>query len=390
MARGEVTPMVADATPSGITSPSLPRTHRWVHLAALPLALAGLYHLALLYRIFFARLAYPLDLEWMEGGMLCHALRLVEGKPLYAPPSADFISYLYTPLYPVVLAGLGEVFGLSYMLGRLVSIIAFTGTLTLIARVVQRESGAGAVGWLWGVGAAGLAASSFQYTGTWYDLVRNDSLYMLLTTSGLYLLLYHRRTRGLVAASLLLGLAFLTKQTASLFILYSGAALLLLRWRRLPLHVAVVGLVAGGTVLLWNHLSHGWFWKYTYEMHQGHDFYWDRIWPVTEQKLLHFFPAVAAVLGLWALLGPGLMVARVKGGASRRGALFWFFVALMGVLWATPPSGPGSTRLSRGWSSPLCSWGWPVPTSPARWQGRGGGVSVPPSVCCSGWASPVS
>src|SRR5690348_1839440 len=77
--------------------------------------------------LFVRRLFYPYDLEWMEGGMLCHALRLLEGKPIYAAPSVDFIPYLYTPLYPALLAALGRVVGLGYLLARLVSIGSFAG-----------------------------------------------------------------------------------------------------------------------------------------------------------------------------------------------------------------------------------------------------------------------
>src|SRR5262245_39687639 len=74
---------------------------------------------------FVRRVPYGYDLEWMEGGMLCHALRFLEGKPIYAPPSVDFVPYLYTPFYPVLLALLSYVFGLGYGLGRVVSLAGF-------------------------------------------------------------------------------------------------------------------------------------------------------------------------------------------------------------------------------------------------------------------------
>ena len=302
----------------------------WIYAGALVGAAAGLYHLGLLYTIFLGRMGYPLDVEWMEGGMLCHSLRLMEGLPLYAPPSADFISYLYTPFYPLLLAGLGKVVGLSYTLGRVVSVLAFTGCLALLFRAVQRQTGGGWPGALWGLCGAGLAASSFNHTYGWFDLVRSDSLYLLLVTAFLYLLIFHARRSylALIAAGVLAGLAFLTKQTASMFIIFSGAAFLIICWRRLPLYVAVVGLVAGGTVLAWNHASDGWFWKYIYEMHQGHDLYWDRIWPVTEKKLLEFFPVVGGVLGLWLLAAPVAWILRRKINGR---TLYWFMVALCGI-----------------------------------------------------------
>jgi len=302
----------------------------WIYIGAALGAVAGLYHLGLLYYVFFGRVGYPLDVEWMEGGMLCHALRLMEGKPLYAPPSADFISYLYTPFYPALLAGLGKVFGLSYTLGRAVSVLAFTGCLALLFRAVQRQTGGGWPGALWGLCGAGIAASSFNHTYGWFDLVRSDSLYLLLVTAFLYLLIFHARRsyKALIAAGVMAGVAFLTKQTASMFIIFSGAAFLIICWRRLPLYVAIVGIVAGGTVLAWNHASDGWFWKYIYEMHQGHDFYWDRIWPVSEKKLYEFFPFVAYVLGVWVVAAPVAWILRRRFDGF---TFYWFLVALCGV-----------------------------------------------------------
>ena len=73
----------------------------------------------------YQRFGYNYDLEWMEGGMLHHALRIRSGVGIYVPPSIDFIPYLYTPLYPALLAMLGKVFGLSYALGRAISIVAW-------------------------------------------------------------------------------------------------------------------------------------------------------------------------------------------------------------------------------------------------------------------------
>ena len=72
------------------------------HLPFLPFVVLAGWVFAVLARVFLARLSYPLDLEWMEGGVLTHALRLSRGQPLYAEPSVDFVSFLYTPLYPAV------------------------------------------------------------------------------------------------------------------------------------------------------------------------------------------------------------------------------------------------------------------------------------------------
>ena len=68
--------------------------------------------------MFARRLAYPYDLEWMEGTMLLHAQRLREGQPLYAPPSLAFVAFAYPPLQPALVALASAVFGLDYATGR--------------------------------------------------------------------------------------------------------------------------------------------------------------------------------------------------------------------------------------------------------------------------------
>ena len=59
-----------------------------------------------------SRMFYPFDLEWMEGGMLVHGLRIMEGKQLYVEPSSEFIPFIYPPLYSWLLGIGGWIFGL--------------------------------------------------------------------------------------------------------------------------------------------------------------------------------------------------------------------------------------------------------------------------------------
>ncbi len=302
------------------------------HVGAGMAAVAGLVQIGILYYIFLSRIAYPLDLEWMEGGMLLHAQRVVDGKPIYGPPSVEFISYLYTPFYGLLVGWLGKVLGLTYLLGRVVSVLSFTAVLAVVFLAARRQCGRGWAGALWGVAACGLVSSTFQHTGAWYDLVRNDSLYLGLVATSLYLLRYHNESaRGVAIAGVLAVLAFFTKQTASLFIVLSGVTLLLMSWRRHPIYVVIVGAGTGALLLLGNALTDGWFWKYTFEMHQGHDLYWDRIWPVTELTLLGFFPAVGLVFGVWLLAAPVCWVATRSLRRLDRGNLYWALVALVGI-----------------------------------------------------------
>ena len=47
----------------------------------------------LLLVVFAWRLFFPLELEWMEGGMLHQARRIQLGQSPYPPPSADYVPF---------------------------------------------------------------------------------------------------------------------------------------------------------------------------------------------------------------------------------------------------------------------------------------------------------
>ena len=83
-------------------------------------------------RLFGGRAAFPLDLEWMEGGVLVHAQRMVNGQGIYVAPSLEFIPFLYPPLYPALLALLSALTPLGYLMGRLLSILAFAVALATV------------------------------------------------------------------------------------------------------------------------------------------------------------------------------------------------------------------------------------------------------------------
>src|SRR5687768_14574560 len=193
--------------------------------------------------LFLGRASFPLDLEWMEGGMLLHAQRLAEGKNIYVAPSLEFIPYLYTPLYPALLAALSKLMPLGYLLGRLVSIAAFVGALALVFHAGLRQALEGSLRpWAqrlrWvaiepvvAMAAVGAVATSFAFTGSFYDLVRADSLLLLLEAAALTAALFGIGPRSAAAAGVLIALAFFTKQTASLLGIAIGFGLLASHWR---------------------------------------------------------------------------------------------------------------------------------------------------------------
>ena len=175
----------------------------------LPAVLATGWIVALLAYTVAGRLFFPYDLEWMEGGVLVHAWRVLNGEALYVYPSSDFVPFIYPPLYHWMVAALGSVFEFGYGPARVLSI---TGTLlaALAATAAARQEGAR---WGMSIAAAGLYLSTFEDTGAFFDLVRIDGLFMALTVGALVA----GRAAAWRVAGVLLTLAFATKHNAAAF-----------------------------------------------------------------------------------------------------------------------------------------------------------------------------
>jgi hypothetical protein len=284
-------------------------------LRAVTLALAA-WFVALLVYVFARRFVYPYDLEWMEGGMIAHALRLVHHQPIYAPPSVDFIPYLYTPGYPWLLFVLGKVFPLGYKLGRFVSVASFFAVAVLGYVYARREGGSRAAAFA----SIAIMFAAFVPTGTFYDLARPDSLFMALVTAGLFVAWWQRKSyAGGVAAALLLVAAFFVKQTAAPFMVALGVALLLAEPRVAIVYGLTLAVVGLPSLWLANHSSNGWFWTYTSVLHRKHDFFVARAFLGTPGRLL-------------LILGPSVLL--VPWALARRrtpGLVYATFIALAGI-----------------------------------------------------------
>jgi hypothetical protein len=245
------------------------------------------------------RLFYPYELEWMEGEMVDHVRWLLAGNLLYAKPSIEFISSIYTPLYTYVSAGVTLLTGEGFFPLRLVSFLATLGCLGLIFRIVQRETGH----WTYGLLAMGVFAGTYRASGAWFELARVDMLALLLLLGAVYLLRFRETLLGWGFAGLLLALAVMTKQS-----LLCASALLLLyglvRERKLFLSAAgtfIIILIS--SVLFLNELHDGWFWFYTVQVPSQQQIFWS--YPVTflRHDLMRVLP-MGIIGGLFLLLRP--------------------------------------------------------------------------------------
>ncbi len=285
------------------------------YLPYLPFFILSLAALVKLYQVFFLRMTYPLDLEWMEGGTLVHALRIMDGRPVYAEPSVEFVSFLYTPLYPAVLAFLGRIFGLGYFLGRMVSVVSFSAACVLGVLWV-RSSADGyederlkPLALCAGLAACAITATAYPFCGWWYDLVRADSLWLALVVWGCFMVRPAglRKSRHITVrvafGAVLLTAAVFTKQTAVPFIVATIVGMALTApWKMTLLFAGVCATLVSVLVFLGQRLTDGWFWIYVYQLHQSHEFLWERVWPETPRVLMNWGFPVFFVVVSWPII----------------------------------------------------------------------------------------
>ncbi len=205
------------------------------------------------------RLFYPFDLEWMEGAMVNHVGRILQGQPLYGAPTLHFTAFLYPPLYYYVSAGVASVTGLGFLPLRMVSIASSFAVFWILYRIVRQATESRYAGIL----AVGLFAATYDASGGWFDLARNDSLFLALMLYALFALRFRASAWGWAGAGCLLGLAALTKQTAVLMLPALLLYAVLVDWRKAIVLVAALVAVLGTATAALNAATHGWYLHYT-------------------------------------------------------------------------------------------------------------------------------
>src|SRR2546422_5385105 len=128
-------------------------------------AAAGVYLAAYLF-VALSRIAYPFELEWIEGALVDHVRHLVAGNSFYVRPSLEFTPFFYPPLYFQLGAALSHLTGVGFMPLRLISFVSSLGCFALVLRLVWRDTSDRFCAWL----AAGLFIATFRLDGAWYDL----------------------------------------------------------------------------------------------------------------------------------------------------------------------------------------------------------------------------
>jgi len=273
---------------------------RAVRVARLSLlAVASLYP-AVFLGVAVLRMGHPFGLEYLEGSMLVGAERVLAGEPLYAAPSLQYVSLMYTPLFYYLGAAAAAVLGPSLFALRLVSFASTLACFAMVQRLVHRHTGSERFGWL----AACLFAASYGACGSWFDVARVDMLFLALFLGALLAL--HRRSKtAWVGAGLLFSLSFLTKQSALVMMLPVLVWSLQADRRRAAWLFATLVAVIGLSTWIGDHTTDGWYTRFVFEIPRGsYERLSERIWTFWTRDLLGLFPA--ALLASLALIGSTL------------------------------------------------------------------------------------
>ena len=239
---------------------------------------AGLSIIALCVYLYvaFSRVAYPFSLEWIEANTFLHVLLVLQHKPIYGPPSYDFIPMIYTPFYYYIAAAFAKLTGQIMLSMRLVSILASLLIFVVIyalCRVRQMPP-------LVSLGAVGLFAAAYAVTGYWLDIGKTDSLSLALLLSG-YLVMLVQTKRDTILGALagfIVFLSFATKQQALIMVPFLLLHLILERRWKKALWLGISFLASGAIfVVIMNIVTKGWFWFYIYAVPSTFPISWEMV-----------------------------------------------------------------------------------------------------------------
>jgi len=274
---------------------------RLIQLVDLLPAAAAVALLVNLVLLWAARIPYPYDLEWMEGGMLAHSWRLQQGLAIYVTPGPDFIPYVYPPGYASLVAILGSVFGLTYPLARMVALSGTFVAASALVYGVVKQTGSLRMGAV----SAVVFLGTYPASGAFYDLIRPDALYLAFLAWAIVLAVEQRKG-AVMAAGLLLAAGFLMKHNAAAFGLPIAVALWYRDgWRKAAQFALFAAVPAGLMTVYLQWGSGGHFLVYLLEVPTSHPRIWSRVLPGMFRDVGTALPILSGTLGLWAILYHG-------------------------------------------------------------------------------------
>jgi len=281
-------------------------------LVAIVLVLASI-HVVFFAWVVIGRITYPADLEWMEGVVLLHAERLFEGTPIFVEATPDFVALPYSPLYYALVAMCFSFTGFSFVVGRSVSLVCTLLAVAILYWTVLRCSGSRLGGFV----AACTYLSLFHEGFSWMDIARIDALLVLMIILPLLVLEERTNLLRLLSSSVLVGLAFMTKQSALPLLPIVACALVFRRNRREALLFTLMAVfVCASCVLVLHWISEGWSTPIVFSGPLRHPFSWAALASVICEFALERLPV------LFVLAGFSLAVSFTQGKLRQRA--YWF------------------------------------------------------------------
>jgi hypothetical protein len=230
--------------------------------------------------IAISRMNYMFTLEWLEGASLIQVHRLLSGQPLYAPPSFEYVSLIYSPLYFYLSSLLARITGFGFLPLRLVAFLSTIGCVAVIYLIAKKHTADSYASLM----AAGSFLALYKISDTWFDLARVDSLALFLALLAVYLMQTGSPIR-LVLAGAAISLACLTKQTFWILVIPILVYGFFLHGARASVMVLITVIISAASHLLLETIYQGWYayFVYTVGFGQGQS--------VFSGGLVHFFSA---------------------------------------------------------------------------------------------------
>jgi 4-amino-4-deoxy-L-arabinose transferase-like glycosyltransferase len=211
-------------------------------------------------RVVAVRIRDPYPIEWMEGAIVAHALRWVEGLEIYVPPSANFIPALYPPLGYWVQGAAMKLLGPGLPAARAASAAATLGVLVFLGLIVHQRTRSLVAA----VAVAGAFLDAYVACGSWYDLARNDMIFLFFGVASVFVVTGPAHLWRTVASAVLAALAVWTRQQglaiAAVGFLHLGRDR---RRQALVFLAVVIAATAPGFALL-DRATGGWFLRTTW------------------------------------------------------------------------------------------------------------------------------
>lgn len=259
--------------------------------------------------------SFPYGLDYGEGPLLDQAVRASNFENIYRvdiekPP---YTITNYPPVFPIVQAPFVRIFGPQLWYGRLISVISIVLTALFIALIILKltQNSLAAV-------FSGLTFLILPYPILWGTLARVDSLALMLSIAGIYVLVINpEKSAHRFWSALLLVAAVYTKQSYGLSAPFAAFLFLLKeKPRRHAFEFAgMVALIGLGLLMALNIATNGGFFFHIFTANVN-PFWWETVNRYKDEMMNNF--------GLFFWLGGVYLFSGIWKPIRKRG---WWIVA---------------------------------------------------------------